>query len=139
MAEEVHGGIVFVRFGNKRAAEVENFRYTRRSITRKRHPLGEHQPKEIVRMAEEPVQISFDMAQLITPPEELKKVYPDTQVSADFFALPGLEIVIEEEVSGTVLATFSGFKAIEETGEYIIEDYTRLRFQGEAIAAVRKQ
>lgn len=132
MAEEIHGGITFIRFGGKRVAEIENFRYTRRSITRKRHPLGEHQPVEIVRMAEEPVQISFDMVQLLTPSAELEKVYPKTEVSSDFFSLPALKIVVEEELTGKVLAVAEGFRAIEEVGEYVIEDYTRLRFQGEA-------
>lgn len=139
MAGEVHGGIVFVRFGGKRAVEIENFRYVARSITRPRKPLGNHTPKEIVRMSEEPVDVSFEIPQLITPPEELASVYPSTEVAADFFSLPGLEIIVEEELSGTVLATFSGFKAIEETGEYIHEDYTKLRFQGQAIRRTRAQ
>lgn len=135
MASEIlHGGLAFLRIDGQRVADVHNVRYQRTGNNRPHHPIGHAKPKEIVRLAEQAVRLSFDVTATINHTPQTRKIYPKQSTSLDIFNHPAIDIVLESEIHGEVIARITGFQTDEESGEFMIEDITYRRYSGQAVA-----
>lgn len=134
MAEQVHGGRAIIRVNGKIIGDIEYIEVRRSYTNSKKKPMGTIGATEIITVDYD-VDFSGEKYRVSSESLIAQGLEPGNLSPQDILAFKGLQIEVQDVMTGEILERIKGAKLNEDSRNYRKGELTMERFSGVALLA----